>query len=212
MALPSSGAISLNQVNTELQRPATQSINMNDTSVRSLAGKASGAISLADLRGKAWWTLRTGDKWWMTSNTTPAPFIVDGNDYWYGGADKSQLWRLFDGVGGSSQDVFYSQGTINRWAYAWINVINAIRPKTFYVDIADVYGDDWGFEIHGSNDGINWTLLHSNLWRTSGFAGSIEVDSTNAYKYFRIGVSLLYGGISQLRCYKFQLQQWYQQG
>lgn len=157
------------------------------------------------------WVLMTGNKWLMTSNTVPSPFVVNGNEYWYGGTDKSALWKLFDNINGSNQDVFYSQGTLNRWAYAWIDVINPIKPKTFYVQIDDIYGDDWGFEIHASNDGINWTLLHSNLWRTSHFNGSIEVDSTNSYRYFRIGVSLLYGGISQLRCYRFLLQQWYQQ-
>ena len=34
MALPSSGAISLSQVNTELGRSATASINMNEAQVR----------------------------------------------------------------------------------------------------------------------------------------------------------------------------------
>ena len=52
MALPT-GTISLSQVNTELGRPATQSINMNDGAVRSLAGRSSGAISMNDLRGKS---------------------------------------------------------------------------------------------------------------------------------------------------------------
>ncbi|MGL5716978.1 MAG: hypothetical protein ACRCX2_28440 [Paraclostridium sp.] len=50
--LPSSGSISLSQVNAELGRTLTASINMNDGSVRSLAGKSSGVIALSDLRGK----------------------------------------------------------------------------------------------------------------------------------------------------------------
>jgi hypothetical protein len=49
-----SGTISMSQVNTELRRPASQSINLNDAQVRSLAGKPSGAISMNDLRGKSW--------------------------------------------------------------------------------------------------------------------------------------------------------------
>ena len=53
MALPSSGSISLSQVNTELGNSATAPISLNDTNVRTLAGKASGAISLNDLLGKS---------------------------------------------------------------------------------------------------------------------------------------------------------------
>lgn len=53
MALPSSGAISLSLVNTELGKSASAAISMNDAAVRSLAGKSSGAISMSDLRGKS---------------------------------------------------------------------------------------------------------------------------------------------------------------
>jgi len=53
MALPSSGSISLSQVNTELGLSATAQISMNSSNVRTLFGKASGAISMADGRGKS---------------------------------------------------------------------------------------------------------------------------------------------------------------
>lgn len=52
MALPT-GTISLSQVNVELGRSATQSINLNEADVRGLAEKSSGAISMDDLRGKS---------------------------------------------------------------------------------------------------------------------------------------------------------------
>jgi len=42
----------MSQVNTELGRSATASLNLNDADVRSLAGRPTGAISLNDLRGK----------------------------------------------------------------------------------------------------------------------------------------------------------------
>ena len=56
MTLPT-GTISMSQVNTELGRSATASINLNESAVRSLAGVASGAISMNNLRGKSAFTL-----------------------------------------------------------------------------------------------------------------------------------------------------------
>jgi hypothetical protein len=57
MALPASGAISLSQVNTELNLSSTAVISLNDTAVRNLAGVASGAISMQNLLGKSAFTL-----------------------------------------------------------------------------------------------------------------------------------------------------------
>ena len=53
MALPSSGAISLNNVNVELGLSGTASINMGSAAVRGLFGVASGAISMSDGYGKS---------------------------------------------------------------------------------------------------------------------------------------------------------------
>jgi hypothetical protein len=52
MALPSSGPISLSQVNVELELSATAQIGMNNAAVRTLFGKPSGAISMSDGYGK----------------------------------------------------------------------------------------------------------------------------------------------------------------
>lgn len=75
MALPSSGAISLNQVNVELSRGATNGINMNEADVRSLAGVPSGAISMSNLHGKSWWKQKTN------GYTITWPFGATGNYY-----------------------------------------------------------------------------------------------------------------------------------
>jgi hypothetical protein len=53
MTLQSSGAISLANVNVELGRSSTTNISLNESAVRTLAGVASGTISLSNLYGKS---------------------------------------------------------------------------------------------------------------------------------------------------------------
>lgn len=53
MALPSSGPISLSNVSVELGNGATVNVSLNDSAVRGLFGKASGAIAMSDGYGKA---------------------------------------------------------------------------------------------------------------------------------------------------------------
>lgn len=53
MALPSSGQITLNQVNVELGLSGTAQISMNDSAVRTLFDVASGEIEMSDGYGKA---------------------------------------------------------------------------------------------------------------------------------------------------------------
>lgn len=53
MTLPASGSISLSQVNTELGLSSTASISLNDSAVRTLFAKSSGAIAMNDGYGKS---------------------------------------------------------------------------------------------------------------------------------------------------------------
>jgi hypothetical protein len=52
MTLPA-GTISMSQVNTELGRSSTAAISLGETAVRTLAGVASGTISMSNLQGKS---------------------------------------------------------------------------------------------------------------------------------------------------------------
>lgn len=52
-ALPSSGAISFNDVNLQLTRTATASLSLNDSAVRSLFGQLTGAVDMNTGHGKS---------------------------------------------------------------------------------------------------------------------------------------------------------------
>ena len=62
MALPSSGSISLNQVNVELNKSGSTSIKMGNSDVRTLFARSSGSISMSHGHGKsnAAYVLATG--------------------------------------------------------------------------------------------------------------------------------------------------------
>ncbi|MDK9739279.1 hypothetical protein KI655_18450 [Vibrio sp. D404a] len=52
-ALPGTGPLSMSQVNVELGHDSDDTISLNQSDVRQLAGKPSGAIAFSDLRGKS---------------------------------------------------------------------------------------------------------------------------------------------------------------
>lgn len=53
MALQSSGAISISNINTEIGRASNATSSLNETAIRGLAGKSSGTIALSDFYGKS---------------------------------------------------------------------------------------------------------------------------------------------------------------
>jgi len=73
MALPSSGAISFKDINTEILVSPTAQVSLNDTLVRTVFGQASGAIDMNTGRGKSY---RPAVSYIFASNTTNASLNV----------------------------------------------------------------------------------------------------------------------------------------
>lgn len=85
MALPSSGSISLSQVNFELGRSTTATLSMNDVQCRSLAGNgttvASGSSwSLGTILGRQWkrYSLSGTTFFWKTQSNGLSALVYNG--------------------------------------------------------------------------------------------------------------------------------------
>jgi hypothetical protein len=164
MALPASGAISLSAVNTELGLSSTASIGMNDSAVRTLFGKSSGAIALSDGYGKsnlsvfvamgstatAIYSTDNGATW--NSSTLPGS---GGNWFavaWGGGASG----KFFAAKQNTTQAAYSSDG--QTWTSATLPVSNNWRCAAYgggyWVILATGSPTN---NILTSTDGTNWT-------------------------------------------------------
>ncbi len=75
MTLQSSGPISLGNVAVELGRTSTTTTSLGEAAVRTLAGVASGPISLSNLYGKS-----NESFWYATFGSTVVNFLILGTD------------------------------------------------------------------------------------------------------------------------------------
>jgi hypothetical protein len=132
----------------------------------------------------------------MTSNTTPSPYIVsasgfDGTNYPYYAFDNSisTIWRVNATTGWLKIDL----GTpkiIGKYTLQKNNSSNI-----------DLWASDWTFE--GSNDDVNWTVLHSKVgqtWSSSTYGESFDfiIDNPSSYRYYKINITKNAGNTSYL--------------
>ena len=141
MTLPTSGAISLSSVNTELGRSSTAAINLDEYGVRTLAQKDTGQVNISDLVGKVATPTNFGPKFYgnsgfvdITTNGTTTVLVSSdsaGTVFTSTNPTSATSWTLrLTGVNGTS--------------VAWIAKFSS------FVMLA-------GNLIYTSPDGITWT-------------------------------------------------------
>lgn len=79
MTLQTSGTIAFSNINTELQRGSTNTLSLNDSQARTLAGVPSGAISLSNFYGKVWLTADDAVTWFVNNREASHNWVHGGS-------------------------------------------------------------------------------------------------------------------------------------
>jgi hypothetical protein len=132
----------------------------------------------------------------MTSNNAPSPFVANASS----ATGTEPAWRAFDRVIDPNNNQWSTASPVTA---AWLSIDFGVGNSAV-IDGYTIYGTslqtinprNWTFE--GSNDGVNWTVLHtvalpSAIAASSNYSVGTISNTTN-YRYYRLNVSLNGGG------------------
>ena len=180
MTLPTTGPISMDDVRFELDREAS-AISLNDTDVRTLAGKASGIITMHDLYGKQFYAPHRASSWYGYTNWAETTGS-SAKDTTATTVDSSTEAVCFDSPsmslsGGVNNAVIY-YGFGNRKSYTGTLTVR----WRGYTETNSVYDEEYSWMNtatssisieYSLDDGVNWVYM------TGLTAGGTQVALTS---------------------------------
>lgn len=117
MALPSSGAISLNQMHTEVGGTSGTTVSLNDSDVRGLISKASGA----QMSFNEWYGASATSNWSATMTVGNATsFKIQNYGYYVGSFTASAFGSITD----STVDNYSGSPSLHRLSWAATAMLN----------------------------------------------------------------------------------------
>ncbi len=179
MALQSSGAISFNNINVELGVAGTTSASLNQASYRTLAGVASGAISLSNFYGKS--AAPAG-----TSVTVSYPYTFNPGGEPYDEQTYTVLSAQYNNPGFSINGVavstiYMDYNYFNDTRTSEIALVGAL-PKNHFTSISGngvtLYTASTSYYAQNSNNTTTWLwygslFIYYPLNKTSGSTSTV---------------------------------------
>lgn len=209
MTLPSSGRLSMVQVNGELNLPGTTPRSLNDTAVRNLANVpiTASAISISNLYGKTQqgWNLKNGGLFgvcqpayspelqlWVTADTNAwiyttaelRPQTVGNFFVWSQPAPAASTtggaaWGASRFVIAAVSGYFYHSTDGINWSVGTFPATQTPRQIIYANNLFVVVGDSG--RIMTSPDGLSWTI------RTSGTGSQLNSISYIGGRFYAVG-------------------------
>jgi len=143
-------------------------------------------------------------EFFMTSNTTPAPYVATASTVWY----THEPWRAFSGV---TNQIAWSSNTDISPQWLCIDLGSPVLlSKYSVVTRFDMAGQDpYDFTFEGSNDDINWVILDTVIDRPTTTAGNKSNHTLNnntiSYQYYKLNITKMQSNvvsIGQLELYE----------
>lgn len=172
MALPGSGAISLNNVNAELGLSGTATISLNDAAVRTLFAINSGAISMSDGHGK--------------SNLSAYLTAQNCTSYFYQGPSHCYYILASDGVCSINDSETYYDNNYHAVSGQWKLVGAAGDFEASATLTSGLFNTSEG-SLPG--DGTWYNLGTTRAWYVSDLSEGVQAETADATFKIRMAAS-----------------------